>query len=352
MQILEKKLTESIFKPKKSPRQELISVGLDIGNFSVKVTELHKQADKFMLKNLGFVPLSSKDSNSLITAIKKVVEEAKISTKKVNASIFPEGVIVRYLLLPSMTPEELKKAISFEVERYAPFSKEEIVSDFQILKEDTDKKNMKVLLVVAKREFVEERIKLIEDAGLEPQVITIDSLVLKNSFEVNYPDKSNLTVALLNIGSRLTNLNIVKDNTSYFMRDVQIGADNITNVLKEKLDVSNEEAERIKAEFKLTDQEILKTIEPVLGNILNEIYLSFDYYESEFGLAVDEVFLSGGPVKMEWLREFLKENLGREIKILEPTKNLIIDPGIDAQRVSGLSSSLAIAIGLALESFN
>jgi type IV pilus assembly protein PilM len=340
------------FKPKMFSKQDTGSVGLDIGNFSVKVVELSKQADKLMLKGVGYSAINPKEPNSLVAAVQQAVKEAKLSTKKVNASIFPEGVIVRYLLLPAMSQEELKKAMNFEVERYAPFSKEDVVSDFQILKEDSDKKNMKVLLVVAKKEFVEARTKIIEDAGLEPEVITIDSLVLKNSFELNYPDKKSLTVGLLNIGSKLTNINIVKDNASYFMRDVQIGADSIANLLKEKLEISAEEAEKVKKEFKIGDQETFKIIEPVLGNLLNEIYLSFDYYESEFGLVVDEVFLSGGSVKLEWLKEFLKENLGREINILEPTKNLVINPSLDSQRLADISSALAIAVGLALESFN
>ncbi len=347
-----KKISDGVFKSKLFAKQDLCCVGLDIGNFSVKVAELQKQSNKFSLKGLGVSQIASKDNQGLVAAIQNAVKEAKLSTKKINASISPEGVIVRYLLLPSMSSEELNNAMNFEIERYAPFKKEDTVSDFQVLKEDAEKKNMKVLLVVAKKEFVENRTKLIEEAGLEPQVITIDSLVLKNSFELNYPDKRNLTVGLLNIGSKLTNLNIVKDNASYFMRDVQIGAENITNLLMEKLEISHEEAEKIKYEFKLLDQEKFKIIEPVLGNLLNEIYLSFDYYESEFGLVVDEVYLSGGSAKFSWLMEFLKENLGREIRILEPAKNLIIDPAVNPQRIAELSTSLAIPISLALESFN
>ncbi len=350
--MFEKIISAKIFKPKIFSKQEASAVGLDIGNFSVKITELQKQGDKFCLKGLGFSAINPKESNAVLQAIQRAAKDVKFSNKKVNASIFPESVIVRYLLLPLMTAEELKKAMNFEVERYAPFNKEDVVSDFQILKEDANKKSMKVLLVVAKKEFVEARMKLIDEAGFEPQLITIDSLVLKNPFELNYPDKKGLTVGLLNIGSRLTNINIVKDHASYFMRDVQIGGDNITNVLKEKMEISVEEAEKIKYDFKLTNQETFKVIEPVLGNLLNEIYLSFDYYESEFGLVVDEVYLCGGATRLDWLREFLKENLGREIRILEPAKNLIIDPSVDQQKIASLSASLAISIGLALESFN
>lgn len=350
---MQKIFLDNIFKPKmfSKSKQATGAVGLDIGNFSVKVAHLRKEGEKFILQGMGISPVNPKDPNATVVAIERACKEANISTEKVNASIFPDAVIVRYLLLPTMTSDELSKSMSFEVARYTPFNKDEVISDFQILKEDAGKKNMKVLLVAAKKAVVEERAKLIESAGLEPQVITIDSLVLKNTFEFNYPDKKNLTVGLLNIGSKLTNINIVRENASYFMRDVQIGGDNITNLLKEKFDISLEEAEKKKCGLKLEDQETFKVIEPVLANLLNEIYLSFDYYESEFGAVADEVYLSGGSAMLGRLSEFLKENLAREIKILEPTKNIIIDPLLDSQRIVSVSSSLAISIGLALESF-
>ena len=62
--------------------------------------------------------------------------------------------------------------------------------------------------------------------------------------------------------------------------------------------------------------------------------------------------VSGGTARYGWVREFLKENLGREVKIMEPTKNLVIDPAVDREQLDKIAASLAIPIGLALESFN
>ena len=327
-------------------------VGLDIGNFNVKAAQLKKDGDKFNLSGLGFCRVNSKDRKDVIEAIKKTVDEVKITTKKINASIFPEGVIVRYLLLPNMSTEELNKAMNFEIERYVPFKKEEVVSDYLILGEDTSKKNMKVLLVAAKQEFVDNRVSLIRDAGLEPELITIDSLVLRNCFRLNYPDKKDTTVGLLNMGSKLTNINIVRSDFSYFMRDVQIGGSNITYLIKEKLGINEAEAESMKCNLNAEkNQEIIKVIEPVLGNLLNEIYLSFDYYESEFGLVVDEIYISGGASNLSFIKEFLKENLGREIFQLDSRKNLILESDISPQKTESLFSFLPVCIGLALESF-
>lgn len=327
-------------------------MGLDIGSFNVKVAELKKEKDSFRLKGLGYSQLNGNQPRDFSEAIKKACEEAKISIKKVNASIFPQGTIVRYLLLPYMNAEELNKAMDFEIERYVPFGKDEVISDYQVLKEDPVKKNMQILLVATRKNVIEDRVKIIQDAGLEPQVITIDSLVLKNTFEINYPEKKAVTVGLLNLGSKITNINIVRDNFSYFMRDIQLGGENLTHLLREKLEINESEAEMLKQNPADREEELAKIVEPVLGNLLNEIYLSFDYYESEFGMVVDEVYISGGTAKLKWLPNFLKDNLGREVYALNLTKNLPLDNNITPERIEGLTDYCAIAVGLAFETYN
>jgi len=337
---------------KKSSGKGEPAVGLDIGNYSVKVCQIVKADNKFKLTGFGYGPVDVLNPKVATDAIKEACQDAHLSTKKVNAAVFSEGIIVRYLLLPLMSDGELKKAMAFEIERYVPFGKEEVVFDYQILKVDEEKKNIKMLMVAAKKELIDFRVKLLQEVGFEPQVVTIDSLVLKNVFEVNYPDKKNITVGILNIGSKVTNINIVRDHHCYFMRDVQIGGENITNLIKEKFDLDFTQAEQRKFASTPKDEGVFKIIEPVLGNLLNEIYLSFDYYESEFGLVVDEVYLSGGTANLSWLADFLKENLGRPIITLNPTKNLVIDTSLDSTKLSNIATSLTVACGLALESFN
>ncbi|MFH1360308.1 MAG: type IV pilus assembly protein PilM [Candidatus Omnitrophota bacterium] len=337
---------------KKSAQKAEMASGIDIGNFSVKIAQMSKKEDVFTLEAVGYSRINVNKLNGLMDAIKVACEAIDLSHKKVNTSLNPENVIVRYLVLPQMTKEDLKGAMEFEIDRYVPFDKSDIVCDYMVINNKPEAKNMKVLLVAAKKQDIEERIKILKDIGLDPEVLTIDSIVLKNAFQLNYPEKEEKTIGLINIGSRITNINIIKEFSSYFMRDVQIGGDNITHLLKEKLEVNLDEAEQLKYTLDSQDKEKFKIVEPVLGNLLNEIYLSFDYYESEFGMVVDEIFLSGGTSHLVWLADFLKENLNREIAIFKPTDKILYAPTIEKNKIETLSSSLVVPIGLALESFN
>lgn len=340
-----------MFGAKKLVKKSNVAIGVDVGNFAVKVVQIHQENKITTLEGFGYYRVDSTNLSGIVEAIKNSCAEAKLTYKLINSAIGAEGSIVRYFMLPEMNTEDLKKAMEFEIERYVPFDKKDVVSDYMVLKEGFDSKNMKVLLVAAKKDFVDQRVRVLKDGGLDPEVITIDSIVLKNVFQANYPDRRNKTIGLINVGAKVSNINIVRDNTSFFMRDVQLGGESITNLLKEKLDVELIEAEKIKCNLSVDDKDKFKAIEPVLGNLLNEIYLSFDYYESEFGMVVDEVFLSGGSAKLPWLASFLKENLNREVSILNPANHITIAPTISKQRFDTFSSSLVVSIGLALESF-
>jgi Tfp pilus assembly PilM family ATPase len=136
------------------------------------------------------------------------------------------------------------------------------------------------------------------------------------------------------------------------MRDIQLGGENLTHLIKERLDIDIKQAEMLKQSPEKREEEIFKAIEPILGNLLNEIYLSFDYYESEFGMVVDEVYISGGTARLKRLLNFLADNLGREIYPLDLTKSISLGHNISSEKIKNLSFDIAVSIGLALETFN
>ena len=340
-----------MFGKKVPAKKSETSTGVDVGSFAVKIVQMSRKGEGFYLDGFGYAPINPNRSDGVAEAIRQACMDAKITYRKVCSSVPAEGSIVRYLVMPEMSSEDLSRAMEFEIDRYVPFSKEEVVSDYMVLQERPDRKNMKVLLVAARRESIDNRVKVLKDATLEPEVITIDSIVLRNTFQVNYPEKSSKTVGLLNIGAKTSNINIIRGSVSYFIRDLQLGGDSITQILKEKLNISPEEAEQLKRDLRVDDKEKFKIIEPVLGNLLNEIYLSFDYYESEFGMVVDEVVVSGGTARLAFLFDFLKENLNRGIALLNPVNNIEISPTVSKERLGELSPSLAVSLGLAFENF-
>src|SRR6185295_5635278 len=83
-------------------------------------------------------------------------------------------------------------------------------------------------------------------AGRTPEIVDIDAFALQNTFEANYVVHATATVALLNIGASLMNINITKGGMPLFIRDVSVGGNQYTDVLQKELQLNFQEAEDLK----------------------------------------------------------------------------------------------------------
>ena len=326
-------------------------VGLYIVNHYVKISELVEKEGKYYLSAFGIERLAGDSREAKISTIKKVAKESNISANKVNISVCGPSVIVRYILLPQMTKQQLESAIKYEAEKYIPFNIEEVILNAPILEEKREDDKIRVLLVAAKKAFIEDYVKLVESCGLQPQLIDVDSFALINSFLLNNPDKQGQSiVALLHIGANFTSINILKDRVSHFMRDITIGGRDLTKIIAEKLNIDLADAENIKCNPQDREEEIFSIITPALNNLLGEISLSFSYYEDQLERGIDKVFLSGGATKLKEMDKFLSSNLGMEVVRWDPTVNLQINPALNQERLKSCLPMLTVSTGLALSS--
>ncbi len=81
--------------------------------------------------------------------------------------------------------------------------------------------------------------------------------------------------------------------------------------------------------------------------MVNETRLSFDYFESESGVPISCLYLSGGSSYLQGLDEIIKTNLNVETKYLNPLADLNIKQDLTG-RLESEGRQLAVAMGLAL----
>lgn len=334
-----------LFLPKNKSQRR---IGLDIGNYNLKVAEIEIKDGSCQILNLGMKEI--RQANNVPLAIKELLKETGISAKEVNIAISGENVVARYLSLPRMDENELKKAMAFALEDHIPFRSEEIYMDYSILGDEPNSKNkIRVFLVASKKELLENRIQLVREAGLTPQVVTMDALAVKNAFYFNYPEKEKTNVALLNVGDRITNLLITKEKLPFFVRDTRFGGDAITSLIQTKLELTKEKAEDLKHHLTPANKDISEVIKSSLANLLNEIFVSLDFYENLTEQRIEEIYLCGGLSQLSGLKEFLGGYLDLEIFKLEPFKNFSFSSRIPQELTVQLAPYFAVAVGLALE---
>ncbi len=339
-------------------------VGLDIGSSSVKAVELAKKGQCYELVSLGIEPLgqdvvvdgSIMDALIVSLAIKKVVAENKIKVKEVATSVSGHSVIVKRITLSATTDAEVASAMQYEAQQHIPFDVADVNLSYQVMG-PAPAGGTDVMMVAAKREKILNHTNVLSHAGRVPVVVDIDSLALQNAFEANYEPPPGALVALLNIGASTMNINIVRDGTPLFTRDVSVGGNQYTDTLQKELDLSFEDAERLKQGRPLPNVVVdaatphLRTVSEIL---LLEIQKTFDFFRQTASPEnIQAIYLAGGTAKVEGLLELLKEEFNVPIEMMDPFRKVNIDPSrFDTGYTAEVAPRLCVAVGLALRSFD
>jgi len=338
-------------------------VGIDIGSSSVKIVRLRESRGTFHLENLGIMPLDAEsivdntimDSPAIIDTISNLLGSMKVKTKKVATSISGHSVIIRKISLPVMTESELESSIQWEAEQYIPFDISEVNIDFQILGPDSkDPSQMNVMLVAAKKDFVEDYTSVFSEAGLNPVVMDIDCFAVENMFDYNYGFVEGEVVALIDLGANATSVNVLKGDTSVFTRDIQAGGNLLNEELQKRLSISSEEAERVKlGDCNIADVDpdsIDEILSDAVENLVQEVQRSLDFFTATSSEdKVSKVYLTGGVSGSEKVRSILEDHLGIASECVDPFRNITVnDKQFDEEYLKAIGPMFSVATGLAM----
>lgn len=326
-----------------------LRVGLDIGTDAVKIVAVSSAANKATLTALGMKDIRGVSKEALPEVIKQLAATAKISQKDVNISISGSSVITRFISMPKMDKEALKGAIKFEAEKFIPFDINDCMVDFQVMDRDKAENKLNILLVAAKKEVILEKIKTAEAAGFSVRLVDVDGFALANSFFKNFPAmEPDKACAILNIGATFTNLCVLRGGSLYFARDVALGTNEFSASIAKKLNVDRKAADELSVSTGPKAAEAADCMKTVFGSLLEEVKLSFNYYENQGGKNIDEIYISGGGASLSGIAEAFAESLGSKPSVWKPLEFMDKSAaGIDSTLLTH-ESSFAIASGLAL----
>lgn len=337
-------------------------VGLDIGSKYIKAIELTPTNNSYAI--LGYAYREITPGDDLKETLKELFQTTGFSTKKVVTAVSGRPVIVRYINMPEMSDEELQNAIKYEASKYIPFEADEVVLDCQRMDYETKasesepsptSKEMRVILVAAKRNLIEDHLVLLESAGLWPYIIDVDSFALGNAFELyallstnQEKAEPNISTALIDIGSVKTALNIMFNVNSYFTREISIAGNDFTDAISKKTGLQPAQAEALKCDPGDKTEEIKDITSGLVDDLIHEIQLSFDYFEHQFEKPIDSIYLSGGSSHLIGLEEAFENTFQKKPVWWNPLEYIeIASEHITKEELNRHTSQLGIAVGLA-----
>ncbi len=337
--------------------------GLDIGSSSIKMVELEGKANNLNLVSLGFENLPGDtiidgqimELNVVSDVIQSVCNNHQMIATQVVTGVSGHSVIIKNIVLPPMSREELEESIDWHAEEHIPYDLADVSLDYQVTAETSD--STTVLIAACKRERIDNIKQAIQLAGKQAVVIDVDTFALQNCYEANYQPSDSDVVTLLNIGASTMNVNIVKGTHSLFTRDITVGGSQFTDVLQRSLGLNFQQAEAVKrGVHDAADGVEEKSIEPLMNNVTEivamEIQKTFDFYRAtaeDNDTVVQKILISGGGSKLAGLATDLSQRLELPVEVLNPFRNIRVDPKkFDPEYLSEIVPEMAVAVGLAM----
>ena len=349
---------------------------IDFGARSIKVVKLHKTSEGYELDNYG-IKLSPPDSiingeilNPIAVAdvLTEIVRDSGLRDNRAIIAITGQKVIIREIVLPLMEDKELMAGVMWEAPKYVPYDLDESIIDAEKVEEFVEKdgnKMMRVLLVAAPKSIIQPYMEVLKKARIKPKIIDIVSSANIRAFENNLTDKkeeeqeSSIVDIILSIGASNTNLTLVEKGNLKFTRDILIGGTDITKAIAKSLNISFDEAEKLKRETKIVlgqeaeeekKNESEKIIVKILNQVTKEVRKSLSYYKTQSQkVNYNKMILSGGCANIDNVTDLLSEQFEIPVIIGNPLESIKIDEKVfDIKRMKKLEDTLATVIGLAM----
>jgi type IV pilus assembly protein PilM len=286
-------------------------LGLDIGTKSIKLAFIEKDIKSFNIKlDEAIIPFEREKLvyQNLSLLLKELIKKNEIPPYTPTIfSIGGESSFVRTVKLPPLSQEKIDKIVQFEVRQQIPVSLADLFWDYVLIKEEG--KRLSSLIVASKKSLINERLRNIKEANLKAVAVSCDIISI---FNILYQFQTVSSFLIVDIGSHNTNL-ILYNQKGIYARSLPLGSNTLTLKISQKLNISIEEAEKIKLnplgrreEIKIIAQEFLEDLNEHINN-------SIDFYKSQIEkLKIEKIVLAGGGSLLKDTQKYIGKNLNIE----------------------------------------
>jgi type IV pilus assembly protein PilM len=334
-------------------------VGIDLGSRVTKVVTVQRSGNGYELSAYSLLDAPVAEKGPLATVLgehlKKVQEEAGSRAKEAVVAIGVNDAMLRQAEVPMMPGPELRQMLKYSSKSYLGQDLPDHVFDCCFVPPrgaaaaEAPKAGQKcpVLIGAAKGQLITDLQTAAKSAGLGLEMVVPSLVGPANAFELNQPEVfAKEVIALVDIGYRNTTISVLLGGELALTRVLGLGAEKLTSGLAESLGVSYSEAEGMKLGM---TEEAQMALGPLLAPLGRELRASIDFFEHQHDRAVNQVFVSGGTARSEFMVKTLKDELGLETKAWSPVGAMKLAlPPQKMGEIEQVAPQLAVAVGAAL----
>ena len=168
------------------------SLSVAIEDHRISVCYIKRSPVSLRIEALQTLTISEKHPGpgELVSTTGMVLSDRGVKNKEIILSVPHEWVLTTNIELPGSVEENLSDVLSYEMDRYTPFSSEQVFYDYRIISRDSSK--IFLMLTLINRELLVPIINTYKEDGFSIKIVTPEQTA--SSFLINwlYPGKKVL----------------------------------------------------------------------------------------------------------------------------------------------------------------
>jgi type IV pilus assembly protein PilM len=297
--------------------------GFDLGHGSIKVVQLNADGKKTKLEGFGTTAFDPKainegvivDYDSVSKAAHSLINEhlvGSLSTHRIAASLPVLHSFSRIVNLPLMNDKDIHEAVRTEAGQYIPVPLSDLYLDYQLVEKGTDSQDF--LVAAAPKKVVDSYLELFNRLGLE--LVCLEPSILSVTRVVQHAQKYDFPTLVIDCGSITTDLIIYNKSVVRVTGTIKFGGEELTKSIMTKLNVSYEEAAKMKRTYGVDpgekQPEMVSALSQNLKFLASEIKKISRYYEErdkDRNVRVEQVVILGGGANLPGFSTYMTSEL-------------------------------------------
>ena len=347
-------------------------LGIDVGSSAIKFVQLRKKGGQAILETYGALALGpyAKISigratrlphTTLAEALRDLLREAKATTKSCAFAIPLSSSLISFLKMPAVDSRQLSQMIPIEARKYIPVPITEVALDWWVIphaetEEATAERaptgaaaplaTVSVLVVAIHNDTLRKFQEISTGSGLETSFFELEVFSTIRSVI----ERTLEAVMVFDMGAATTKLSILTSGILQYSHTINRGSQDLSVAASQSLNISVDDAERLKRGSGLSDAsrtDLAEIFSLNLDYIWNETNRVLAVYGERYQKSIARVILTGGGVLLKGLLPLAKETLHADVVLGNPFSR-VRAPAFLEPVLAEAGPEFAVALGIAL----
>lgn len=337
------------------------AIGVDISQHAIKMVQLtgrslnQIQLEKYVITKLPKNIVKGnkiQDYDQLATYIQHTYTQLRSSCKNIVAAVPQNLATVEQIIYnPRDTDLDLEEFVEAEVGQFAPI--EEMNYDFQAEEVGS---GQHILAVAAKKDDVEPRIEMFENAGLPLSALDLDLLAQRNAFvhwmNTHAPEMADEKVAVFGIHATQMYALILQNGRILYKQETPVSTEQLNQLIQRTYQVTEEKAAQMMASQNKPSDYQSQIADRFNVQVAQEVQRVLQFYyttqATDSFSNIKHILLTGFTAQQAGLAESIFSQTNTATEYLHPISYVERSAKVELPQFQIDAPSLTLAFGLAL----